>query len=565
MKLKRQWFRPGRRIEQIGRLGAHPFFTRMRGDARALPAAAAPQRGFLPRAAENAGALFSLTLSLVLVVALAGLVWAFVQELRRDTVVIEPIAVPRDLSEQGYSPLVVSERLYDEVRKIQTESTSTRARRRLDSANALADIQVAGSGVSMKSLVRYARQWFGVPESTVSGEITRDGGDLVLHMRERGGGPVVVTEVRGNAAALSEMLRDGAREIVRHADPYTLAAHLAGIETPNGQYPLTLAAIRFALSHPPADDDPWALNLWGNILNNQGNPDAASEKYQAALALRPGFGVALVNWAGILWAQGKRTEALAKAEEAQRSDPRNANYRVTLAEMQSGLGRFAEADANFAGAVAADPANGQAQASWAFSLLERGHYADAAVHARQAIAVAPDDSYAYMSLYWAYWVQDRPRDAIQVVFSTRSRDMRRQQISRMRAFTALHEGKPDVALALFDVELGFFPRDPIVWYGKGEALRALGRHADAVAAYDTALKFGPHFREADIGAARSLESMGRVADAGTRLAQAAADHPVQPRVVREWGRALERQGRGTEAQAKYREADALMAAANTAH
>jgi len=33
MKFKRQWFHPGRRIEQVGKLGVHPFFTRSRDDS----------------------------------------------------------------------------------------------------------------------------------------------------------------------------------------------------------------------------------------------------------------------------------------------------------------------------------------------------------------------------------------------------------------------------------------------------------------------------------------------------------------------------------------------------
>ena len=50
------------------------------------------------RLAENAGALFSVTLSLVLVVALIALVFAFIRELRQDRVLVEAFVAPKDFS-----------------------------------------------------------------------------------------------------------------------------------------------------------------------------------------------------------------------------------------------------------------------------------------------------------------------------------------------------------------------------------------------------------------------------------------------------------------------------------
>jgi hypothetical protein len=67
--LQRQWFKPGRRVEQLGKLAAHPFLSRRR-DEFAEPRS----RPLLAALAENVGALLSL--SLVLIVAIAALVFA---------------------------------------------------------------------------------------------------------------------------------------------------------------------------------------------------------------------------------------------------------------------------------------------------------------------------------------------------------------------------------------------------------------------------------------------------------------------------------------------------------
>ena len=540
MKFKRQWFRPGRRTEMLRTLPSHPFFTRKRADA--LPPGSTPPRGRLMLAAESVGAVFSLTITVVMLFVIAGFAWAFVQELRRETVVIEAFAVPTDLAAQGFSPLVISERISDEIRRIQTDSTTVRARRRLDSVNALADIQVAGAGVSMKSLVRYSRQWFGIPESTVGGEIVRDHGDLVLYVRERGSGPAVVTQVRSTTGSLDDLLRNGAREIVRHVDPYTLAAHLSSIEFPAGEFPLTLAAIRYTLAHPPSDDDPWAFNLWGLVLLRKGDAAGAVAKYQAALKLRPGFGPALVNWAELLAAHGDREEALGKAREALTREPDNPIYVLLVADILASLGRYEEAEPGFARAAALDPRNPRILSAWTQMALAQGRYAVAEAKARAAMAAGNDDPVSYVAMYWMLRAGDREQDAMDAMLASRSTELKRRQSTTVYAYTALFEGKPAGALALFEYELTFFPTDPIVWTGKGDALHALGRESDALASYDRAVHFAAASSEADLGAAAALEAMGRTADAAQRFRMAAEAHPRQPRVHREWGRFLARQG-----------------------
>jgi len=46
-----------------------------------------------------------------------------------------------------------------------------------------------------------------------------------------------------------------------------------------------------------------------------------------------------------------------------------------------------------------------------------------------------------------------------------------------------HQGKYDEAVNAFDRAIELFPRFVIAWYGKGDALRALGRNAEAMTAF----------------------------------------------------------------------------------
>ena len=58
----------------------------------------------LPWLAQNVAAVFTILLSIVLIALLAALVYALWRELRRNTIVLDPLEVPRELVERGYTP-----------------------------------------------------------------------------------------------------------------------------------------------------------------------------------------------------------------------------------------------------------------------------------------------------------------------------------------------------------------------------------------------------------------------------------------------------------------------------
>ena len=131
MRLKRQLFRPGRRIEQFGA----PLFFGLGTDGQ----------GALPWLAQNLSAIFTILLSAVLIAALAAVLYAIVRELRRNTVFLDPIDVPRALAARGYSPAVVAERLLDALLAMQRRAPTLKELRGVDASAALVDLQYATS------------------------------------------------------------------------------------------------------------------------------------------------------------------------------------------------------------------------------------------------------------------------------------------------------------------------------------------------------------------------------------------------------------------------------------
>src|SRR5438046_6180578 len=161
MRLKRQLFRPGRRIEQFGA----PLFFGLGTDGQ----------GALPWLAQNLSAVFTSLLSAVLIAALAAVLYAIVRELRRNTVFLDPIDVPRALAARGYSPAVVAERLLDALLAMQRRAPTLKELRGVDASAALVDLQVPGR-FSLPATVGYIPRLLRSQEAQAGGGRTLEGG-----------------------------------------------------------------------------------------------------------------------------------------------------------------------------------------------------------------------------------------------------------------------------------------------------------------------------------------------------------------------------------------------------
>ena len=94
----------------------------------------------------------------MLIVLVGALVYALWRELRRSTIVLDPLEVPRELAERGYTPAVVTERLLNAIHTIQSVATTQKPRRGHIASALEADIQIPVGRLSIKSLARYFRQ-----------------------------------------------------------------------------------------------------------------------------------------------------------------------------------------------------------------------------------------------------------------------------------------------------------------------------------------------------------------------------------------------------------------------
>jgi tetratricopeptide (TPR) repeat protein len=558
MKLRRQWFRPGRRLAALRRMATRSWFRRpvaLEAGPSVVETAPRPRSPRLPALAESIGAVFSILIGLVLIGALLALLYAFVREVRRDTLDIEAISAPARLTERGYTEAVIAGAVLQEIQDIQGSASTQRVRRQLVADSAVPDIQVASGGLSMKGIVRYARRLFGVSDNHIDGEILQGEGmqlRMVLHVHE--GSTAQMLAVERADGDIDKLLQDAGRAVVQVADPYVLASYLYDKEFAGKQYTETLAAINYVLTHPPANDDPWAYNLLGLVRADQGREADALDAFRHAIALDPAFPVVRGNYLEALLATGQDAEAgrylqsvTAQARTADDwgqlilLDYYDGDYRAGLEARKHALAldphqqfalyfgpvllyylhRNAEALAMADQARALLPADVEIAETHAAALAMAGRGEEGLAAVQQLLASVPDDAMGrHGDLYW------------------------------LRAFILVILHRPEEALADLKRAEAAGNRTPVLHETWGDALLALGRPAEAQAQYELALQLAPRSWYARGARARAMLAQGHLDDALQQFAVAVSGDKDDPALYNAWADALDKAGRGAEAAAK---------------
>lgn len=556
MRLKRQLFRPGRRIEQLGKLVAQPLFARRAAAAPTDPAAAARRRGLLPRLAENTGALFSIGIALVLLAALIALTYAFVRELRRDAFELDTFSAPKEIAERGYTSTAIAEAVLDEIRAIQAEAFTLQERRQLEVAAALPDVQVAGGALSMRAIVRYARRLVDLPDNRISGEMLQDGKTLKLALRMRQGAQTQLRVVRRDDADVDRLLRDAGRAIVQIADPALLAVYLFGHEARANSFPETRAAIDNLLARGDAGERAVGYRLLGNVERLEGHPEDALAAYRRAALLDPFFStVGLVRQ---LARMGRDDEGLALAHERAQGAT-SADQLLAVSEMMGALGRNAERLDYARQALSRDPRGADTNNDLAGALYLVHRPAEALTFAERGLKFNPRDKDLPSTLAFMLAANGRGADALEVCSAALAAwpgDLWCHQ-ARGDAFATL--GRFDEAFSEYKYAIDNGHDSPNLRTHFGDALLGTGQTAAALAEYTAALAVEPQHWMAHTGWARAQLALGHPEVAAERFAATAPRDPDDALLYREWARALDRLGRKDEAAAKRAEADKVEA------
>jgi tetratricopeptide (TPR) repeat protein len=133
-------------------------------------------------------------------------------------------------------------------------------------------------------------------------------------------------------------------------------------------------------------------------LHELGHNDAAVIQYEAAVALRPGYAIALNNFGVALAALGRYLEALPRYEAAMAVDPGYAEALNNLGAALHALGRYGEAIYRFKAALTARPGFRDAAINLAHAQLAAGRRSDAIAGYRSVLKDQPTDGAVHLFL-----------------------------------------------------------------------------------------------------------------------------------------------------------------------
>ncbi len=262
-------------------------------------------------------------------------------------------------------------------------------------------------------------------------------------------------------------------------------------------------------SHKVSDENIAAarqLSLQGMDAQQRGHWDRAETLFAAAILKCPSDERARYGYAEALWQRGAWQKAVEHMEEAVRLSGNDPERLVRLGQMYRARGDLARAGRQADAAIAV---NGQLAAAWAL----RGH-----------VLLAQGDSTGALTSFHRALSYEQPLPDVQLA------------IARIYA----QENRPQRVLATLQSLAATYPSDQVpqeVLIQQGLALRALGRHQDAVTALAAAAQVGNPSPELLCDLARTQMLAGEGAAARQTLAaalQRTPKHPLCLALANEW-------------------------------
>ncbi|WP_431047095.1 tetratricopeptide repeat protein [Roseateles sp. L2-2] len=436
---------------------------------------------------------FSIASQLFLLIALGFLAWIFIREWRRDSLVIEPFDVPKDLQDVGLTGTVLSQLISDHVAILQRTA-------RIDDdefdinfvelPKLQVDLQLPGIALSLRSAIRYLRQLLGRHDNRLLGEVLKREDGYAIRLRLSSGRARDVSTRFSSIESLEPALKAAAELAITLSNPLEAASIFFGEESRSNNFSKTLDALKLHLSSTPAATHQDAYVLWASIHRRLGEEVEMDNKLRHARQVGP------PTWRGqARGAMGPRLCIFLGGLLRERQDLDGALRHFQLA-------------------AAAQPSrNVSALASIGFVYLDRNDLEAAKLWFRKAIECRPNSSRGYRGLALVagrnsdftdalYWI-DRAID-----LTPRSCWPRLNRIEFLRSTRedarVIHELE---VLKTIDPSFGPLYR---AW---GDHLLGQYQFVEAVDMYEQAIRLMPR----DIGShgrrAEALLEMGRLADA----------------------------------------------------
>jgi tetratricopeptide (TPR) repeat protein len=313
-----------------------------------------PASGALPRIEAFSATVRTMFINIGFFAAMLLLIPAVASQFSASAVVIEPIAVPEALVERGITPEVAANRLWDGLQDFARTASVARSTIVAIPNSQRVEFSLPDTGISIDSVSKQIRQFFGLYETHIAGEIICDTSDcapsgLRLRLRIIRATTEIVDLPPLGTRSEPDYFREAAAGVFDVLDPFVAVAARA-ITDPEGA---AAKARRLTLGNH--SDAKWAHNLLGDIARNAGDTDTALIDYRAALALDSSFNIARINLARTLAQSGDFAAAETTLAEAASLEPQATSLPTARAEIALAKGDRAAAVTAFLAAAEIAP------------------------------------------------------------------------------------------------------------------------------------------------------------------------------------------------------------------
>jgi tetratricopeptide (TPR) repeat protein len=492
------------------------------------------------------------------------ILWMVIRGLTEHVTVIEPLSVPKQLEDRGYTPEVAGKHMRDAIDKFASAVNTTMKNPEIALQGELPNIVVPTVGISLDAIVASIRTMLRSTRSrSITGEFTSLGNQLWLRLRLDG--HQIYTSPAGDLEKPDELLAGAAPEILKIIQPYFAAAAMR-----NGNPTGALALADAVIKHRPESDEnvPWLYNLKGSILYDSGDYLAARSAAEKALTLDPGLAGAHLNLGVLSGAEGDHQSAMSEYAKAVRTNPEIPAGHNNVAVELNNKGDVDGAIGECQNAINLEPNYALAHHNLGNVMrsLKKDHeaaseYAEAVDQYRRHLDTNPKDAATHLGLAAVLRAQGDAAGATAQLqaavaqFTDIVQSEPKNLVARRYVGDAL-EGlqKYDDAAAAYQEALEIKPDAVAVRFRRAEALQMAKKYDAAAAEYREVIKAEPKYAAAHNELGSLLGETGKHDDA---IAEYRAAIAIDPRVAAyhdNLGSALAAARRSDEAIAEYRKA-----------
>lgn len=349
--------------------------------------------------------------SITLLTGILLIIFIFVEGCK-DCILLESFAVPKNIEAQGYSGQALANKLLDQFVFIKTHSATTKKGIIFEPVweQTKLEIKVEGVGVSITSVSQYIRNLLGLETSRVVSEIVLiDEKTNLISLTTRILGKPTKTFC-GKLENLDSLLLQASEHIYKYTQPYILAAYFSEFDKK-----ACLETIQYLLSNKPTEDDCWGYNLWGILLEKEGNYKEATEKYRLSIELNPHFANPHYNLGQLLALGDKREEAIAEYTNVVKNNPKFTEAYCALAWELLQNGKHKDALEKIKMAIKQDTENANAYNVKGNYCFYKAQPKEALTCYKRAIDLQPQNIIPYQNICELLIVNGQAEDASQYI------------------------------------------------------------------------------------------------------------------------------------------------------